>query len=60
MVFLQGPGACFIKAAKAGVTDDLQGSLDALAWGKIPALGTGQFDIVYSGKVSFILFFPRC
>ncbi|XP_011014513.1 PREDICTED: DNA-directed RNA polymerase IV subunit 1-like [Populus euphratica] len=44
------PGDCFIRAAKAGVVDDLQGSIDALAWGKIPAIGTGQFDIVYSGK----------
>ncbi|XP_015901884.3 DNA-directed RNA polymerase IV subunit 1 isoform X2 [Ziziphus jujuba] len=45
------PGAHFIKAAKAGVTDRLQGSLDALAWGKVPAMGTGgRFDIIYSGK----------
>ncbi|KAH7514026.1 hypothetical protein FEM48_Zijuj11G0044900 [Ziziphus jujuba var. spinosa] len=47
------PGAHFIKAAKAGVTDRLQGSLDALAWGKVPAMGTGgRFDIIYSGKVA--------
>lgn len=38
------------------MVDDLQGSIDALAWGKIPAIGTGQFDIVYSGKVDFTLF----
>ncbi|KAJ7944856.1 DNA-directed RNA polymerase subunit [Quillaja saponaria] len=45
------PGVCFIKAAKAGVTDELQGSLDALAWGNCPSMGTGrQFDIIYSGK----------
>ncbi|CAK7335435.1 unnamed protein product [Dovyalis caffra] len=44
------PGDCFIRAAKAGVVDNLQGSVDALAWGKIPAIGTGQFDIIYSGK----------
>ncbi|KAF5734464.1 DNA-directed RNA polymerase IV subunit 1 [Tripterygium wilfordii] len=45
------PGQCFIKAAKAGVVDNLQGSLDALAWGKVPPIGTGgQFDIMYSGK----------
>ncbi|XP_065870732.1 DNA-directed RNA polymerase IV subunit 1 [Euphorbia lathyris] len=44
------PGNCFIKAAKDGVTDGLQGSLDALAWGKIPSVGTGHFDIVYSQK----------
>ncbi|XP_020539597.1 DNA-directed RNA polymerase IV subunit 1 isoform X2 [Jatropha curcas] len=44
------PGSCFIKAAKGGVMDDLRGSLDALAWGKTPPVGTGQFDIIYSGK----------
>ncbi|PKI53122.1 DNA-directed RNA polymerase IV subunit 1 isoform X2 [Punica granatum] len=45
------PGTCFIKAAKAGAVDNLQGSLDALAWGKLPTLGTGElFDVVYSGK----------
>lgn len=38
------------------MVDDLQGSIDALAWGKVPAIGTGQFDIVYSGKVDFTLF----
>lgn len=49
---LQKPGAYFIKAAKAEVTDGLQGSLDALAWGKIPSFGTGgQFELIYSGKV---------
>lgn len=50
---IQSPGTCFIKAAKAGVVDNLQGSVDALAWGRIPALGTGEiFDVVYSGNVS--------
>ncbi|KAG7028326.1 DNA-directed RNA polymerase IV subunit 1 [Cucurbita argyrosperma subsp. argyrosperma] len=45
------PGASFVKAAKAGIKDSLSGSLDALAWGKIPSMGTGgQFDILYSGK----------
>lgn len=45
------PGPCFIKAAKAGTVDSLQGSLDALAWGKVPSLGTGGlFEIIYSGK----------
>ncbi|KAF7828324.1 DNA-directed RNA polymerase IV subunit 1 isoform X1 [Senna tora] len=45
------PGSCFIKAAKAGVNDDLRGSLDALAWGNCPSMGTGgQFDIIYSNK----------
>lgn len=44
-------GFSFIKAAKKGVVDELQGSLDALAWGKMPCLGTGaQFEFVYSGK----------
>ncbi|KAF2313210.1 hypothetical protein GH714_009784 [Hevea brasiliensis] len=43
------PGNCFIKAAKAEIVDDLRGSLDALSWGKIPSIGTGQFDIVFSG-----------
>lgn len=54
-VMLQTPGAHFIKAAKAGVADGLQGSLDALAWGKVPSVGTGgQFEIIYSGKVALI------
>lgn len=45
------PSTCFVKAAKAGVTDDLQGSIDALAWGKPPCFGTGgQFDIIYSWR----------
>lgn len=45
------PGVSFIKAAKLGATDELQGSLEALAWGKIPRLGTGaHFEFLYSGK----------
>ncbi|XP_058221761.1 DNA-directed RNA polymerase IV subunit 1 isoform X2 [Rhododendron vialii] len=45
------PADCLIKAAKKGVTDDLQGSVDALSWGKTPSIGTGgTFDIIYSGK----------
>lgn len=53
-MLLQNPGACFIKAAKAGVVDNLQGSIDALAWGKVPPVGTGgHFDIIYSGEVDF-------
>ncbi|GAB2274023.1 hypothetical protein Dimus_008792 [Dionaea muscipula] len=45
------PGASFIKAAKAGANDQLQGSLDALAWGKVPSVGTGaHFELLYSGK----------
>ncbi|XP_057449930.1 DNA-directed RNA polymerase IV subunit 1 isoform X2 [Lotus japonicus] len=46
------PGTSFIKAAKSGVLDDLQGCLDALAWGKCMSMGTsGQFDIMHSEKV---------
>ncbi|GFZ02157.1 nuclear RNA polymerase D1A [Actinidia rufa] len=42
---------CPIKAAKKGVLDNLQGSIDALSWGKMPSIGTGgRFDIIYSGK----------
>ncbi|KAM7491335.1 hypothetical protein LguiA_034256 [Lonicera macranthoides] len=45
------PGDCFIKAAKAVTVDNLQGSVDALTWGKVPSIGTGgRFDILYSGK----------
>lgn len=50
--FFQSPGDCFIKAAKKGVVDNLQGTLDALAWGKTTPIGTGaDFDIMYSWKV---------
>ncbi|AAG12662.1 RNA polymerase IIA largest subunit, putative; 12353-6556 [Arabidopsis thaliana] len=46
------PSQCFLKAAKEGVRDDLQGSIDALAWGKVPGFGTGdQFEIIISPKV---------
>ncbi|XP_027361635.1 DNA-directed RNA polymerase IV subunit 1 [Abrus precatorius] len=45
------PGSSFIKAAKTGVMDNLQGCLDALAWGNCMSMGTsGQFDIIYSEK----------
>ncbi|CAF2134235.1 BnaA03g54760D [Brassica napus] len=45
------PSQCFLKAAKEGVTDELQGSIDALAWGKVPSFGTGdQFEIIISPK----------
>ncbi|XP_017236030.1 DNA-directed RNA polymerase IV subunit 1 isoform X1 [Daucus carota subsp. sativus] len=45
------PSDCFINAGKMGSMDKLQGSIDALAWGNSPSLGTGaQFDILYSGK----------
>ncbi|XP_070038864.1 DNA-directed RNA polymerase IV subunit 1 isoform X1 [Nicotiana tomentosiformis] len=45
------PGDSFVRAAKTELSDDLQGSLEALAWGKTPSTGTGfSFDIIYSGK----------
>ncbi|CAN4127502.1 unnamed protein product [Withania somnifera] len=45
------PGDSFVRAAKMGLHDDLQGSLESLAWGKTPSIGTGSsFDIVFSGK----------
>ncbi|KAK1374781.1 DNA-directed RNA polymerase [Heracleum sosnowskyi] len=45
------PADCFVNAGKMGTVDNLQGSLDSLAWGNSPSLGTGaQFDILYSGK----------
>ncbi|KAK7317076.1 hypothetical protein RJT34_01003 [Clitoria ternatea] len=53
--FVQGcfsnPGSCFIKAAKSGVMDNLQGNLDAMVWGNTLSMGTGgHFDIIYSEK----------
>ncbi|KAI3501223.1 hypothetical protein L1887_29087 [Cichorium endivia] len=45
------PSDCFVKAAKSGASDKLEGTIDALSWGKVPALGTGsRFDILFSGK----------
>ncbi|WOG90280.1 hypothetical protein DCAR_0209523 [Daucus carota subsp. sativus] len=45
------PADCFVNAGKMGMMDNLQGSLDSLAWGNPPSLGTGaQFDILYSRK----------
>ncbi|GFP97753.1 DNA-directed RNA polymerase iv subunit 1 [Phtheirospermum japonicum] len=45
------PSDCLVKAAKMGQTDGLQGSLEALAWGQTPSIGTGcHFDIMYNGK----------
>ncbi|KAL8253727.1 hypothetical protein R6Q59_031948 [Mikania micrantha] len=45
------PSDCFVKAAKSGASDKLEGTIDALSWGKVPALGTGgRFDIIYSRK----------
>ncbi|XP_074264846.1 DNA-directed RNA polymerase IV subunit 1-like [Silene latifolia] len=44
-------GASFIKAAKRGATDGLHGSLDSLAWGNVPRVGTGApFEFLYSRK----------
>lgn len=55
---VQTPGPCLVKAAKAGVVDNLQGSLDALTWGNTPSLGSGgHFEIIYSGEVHLIVFF---
>ncbi|XP_059276067.1 DNA-directed RNA polymerase IV subunit 1 isoform X1 [Lycium ferocissimum] len=45
------PGDSFVRAAKMGLSDDLQGSLESLAWGKSPSIGSGSsFEIIYSGK----------
>ncbi|XP_076951920.1 DNA-directed RNA polymerase IV subunit 1-like isoform X1 [Bidens hawaiensis] len=45
------PSDCFVKAAKSAASDKLEGTIDALSWGKVPALGTGgRFDIIFSGK----------
>uniref|UniRef100_A0A7N0TX24 DNA-directed RNA polymerase subunit n=1 Tax=Kalanchoe fedtschenkoi TaxID=63787 RepID=A0A7N0TX24_KALFE len=44
-----GPAECFVKAAKTEVVDSLEGSIDALAWGNTPPVGTGaQFEILFS------------
>lgn len=54
---MQNPGDSFVRAAKMGLSDDLQGSLESLAWGKTPSIGTGSsFDIIFSGKVSMGIF----
>ncbi|KAK6935319.1 RNA polymerase Rpb1, domain 1, partial [Dillenia turbinata] len=48
---LYNPGASFIKAAKVGADDNLQGIVDALAWGRVPSIGTGgKFELLYTGK----------
>ncbi|KAL3499420.1 hypothetical protein ACH5RR_038513 [Cinchona calisaya] len=45
------PGDCFVRAAKTGIVDNLEGTVDALSWGMVPSIGTGaQFDIMYAGK----------
>ncbi|KAL6550065.1 hypothetical protein OROMI_020553 [Orobanche minor] len=45
------PSDCLVKAAKTGQKDGLHGSLEALAWGQTPSIGTGShFDILYNGK----------
>ncbi|CAN0841500.1 DNA-directed RNA polymerase IV subunit 1 [Linum grandiflorum] len=41
------PGDNFIRAAKAGVTDPLMGSVDKLAWGRTANIGTGTFGFVW-------------
>lgn len=54
---MQHPGSSFLKAAKSGIVDNLQGSLDAMAWGNCLPIGTsGQFDIIYSEKVKLLVF----
>ncbi|XP_039001173.1 uncharacterized protein LOC120127307 isoform X2 [Hibiscus syriacus] len=53
----QNTSACFVKAAKAEVLDDFQGTIDTLAWGNVPRIGIGgHFDIVYSMKVFCLVF----
>ncbi|KAF3672721.1 putative cucumisin-like [Capsicum annuum] len=45
------PGDSFVRAAKMSLSDDLQGSLESLAWGKTPSIGTGSsFDLIFSAK----------
>ncbi|PHU28342.1 hypothetical protein BC332_00435 [Capsicum chinense] len=45
------PGDAFVRAAKMSLSDDLQGSLESLAWGKTPSIGTGSlFDLIFSAK----------
>ncbi|XP_016567789.2 DNA-directed RNA polymerase IV subunit 1 isoform X1 [Capsicum annuum] len=45
------PGDSFVRAAKMRLSDDLQGSLESLAWGKTPSIGTGSsFDLMFSAK----------
>ncbi|VFQ77049.1 unnamed protein product [Cuscuta campestris] len=48
---LKNPGPVFVKASKMGSVDLLQGSAEALSWGKVPSVGTGfQFEVLYSGE----------
>ncbi|KAK2435093.1 DNA-directed RNA polymerase IV subunit [Trifolium repens] len=50
--YFSNPGSSFLKAAKSGVVDNLQGNLDALGCGNCLPMGTsGQFDIIYSEKM---------
>ncbi|PWA96741.1 nuclear RNA polymerase D1A [Artemisia annua] len=45
------PSDCFVKAAKSEALDNLEGTIDALSWGKVPGLGTGgRFEILFSGE----------
>ncbi|WOL10016.1 hypothetical protein Cni_G18770 [Canna indica] len=49
---LSNPVNSFVNAAKQGSMDNLDGTLDALAWGKEAPIGTGgPFEIRHSGKV---------
>lgn len=53
--FLQRPAHSFINAAKQCSVDNLCGTLDAIAWGKEPSIGTsGSFKLMYSGKVCIV------
>ncbi|PHT57931.1 Photosystem I chlorophyll a apoprotein A1 [Capsicum baccatum] len=48
---VHNPGDSFVRAAKMSLSDDLQGSLESLAWGKTPSIGTGSsFDLIFSAK----------
>nr|AJA90757.1 DNA-directed RNA polymerase IV largest subunit [Cycas revoluta] len=54
--FMQGcftkPKKNFLEAAKKGISDNLTGTLDALAWGKVVPVGTGvSFDILLNEKI---------
>ncbi|GJW24480.1 DNA-directed RNA polymerase IV subunit 1 isoform X1 [Tanacetum coccineum] len=45
------PSDSFLKAAKSEALDNLEGTIDALSWGKVPGLGTGsRFEIIFSGE----------
>lgn len=49
---MQRPTETFKNAAKHEETDNLVGTIDAMAWGMEAPVGTGgSFDILYSRKV---------